>query len=1414
MGVQLKTILVFSLFLLNRLLCFAQNPVSGVFTGCGSDLLHHGNAGMVSGQAAWDSLAYIHFAAASHHQSNSTFAVAHIPVVVHIIHNNGAENISDAQVQAAISNINAKFQSGNGYQIQFCLAQQDPQGLATTGITRNVSTFTNETMEIDDITLKNINRWPPTCYLNIWVVHEIMSVSMGSGVIGYAFFPSAAGSNIDGVVIEAGFFGNNAQDDAVGAHEIGHYLGLYHTFQNGCANNDCLADGDQVCDTPPDQTTFASCSPPSNSCSTDADDPSANNPFSTDVPDLGEDYMDYSNFSCYNQFTPGQYSRMQYFLTTARASLLNCPSCNSPCPAPITATITSPPSGTTITTGTTLNFTGTAVNSGNLQWYLIPSSILSTGTSLSYTFSTAGTYWIKFTALTGNPTNCLSGIDSVQIIVSEPVVTSCNGSLDFQDASPAADLPLNNQYYSGTNGGYTWECWFKLDQLPPGTLARPLISAMDEVTFEDMYLGFGWDGGWGDAPVSQLVWKVDGPSSATPTDINCTYAPPGGFVTGTWYHAAGVADYTTQTKKLFLNGVPVSTEQLTYTPNSRAITAELSFAYNWLPPYTTAPRPLHGKMDEVRIWTVAKTDAEILANYNTCMTGSESNLFLYYRCNQSAGSSIVDATANSMDGTFVQSPGWSSENAPLTGTSCVIACIEICGNGIDDNSDGQIDEGCSCPTISAGNDTTTCSGGSVQLNASPGFTTYSWAPATGLDDPTIANPTATPASTTDYTVTATTPGPNFVVNPDFSAGNFGFTSGQTYSSVYTPCNYNVASGYFIYTTPDFTDHTPTLDNMSMSIDGCTSGPTVLWEETIPSLQTGTNYTFSFWASRADQVQPTFEIHFIGNVTGDVLLATIPGIPYAGVWTWDQYGVPSWNSGLNTSVTLRVVNLQTNGYGNDFGLDDFSFGKLCTATDTVTVTVVTNPAAPLDLGPDIQMCTSATHTFDAGSGHLSYHWNDGDPDQTYTAYGPGTYWVTVTDSCGGTQTDTVHITQVPAPTLTLPNDTAFCIGSNVLLSYTSSGTFSNLLWSPASGLSCIHCSNPVATPTGTITYYLVASTSDGCTGMDSIRITVGTSAPTAISFSIPCDSNGTIILGAVSGGIPPYQYNFNSLGFSGTTTYTGLSTGNYPLSIKDYAGCIYDTTLHVIGDLTPPGAVSYLATNNQCGPNGTLTIHSVTGGIPPYLFNFNNLGFGPDTLFSGLSANTYTLSVKDSAGCLLDVPIVIAVDYLAPASVDLHTTFFTCDSGGTVSILNISGGSAPYLFSVNNSSYSGNSYYTELAAGLYSLSVKDSNNCALDTSFAIYEFFDYEAIYIPNCFTPNHDVFNDTWSVKGSCIESIDCRIYNRWGEEIAHLMDISDSWDGTYKKQPVQNGVYMYVLDIRYHSQNTERRSGAINVLR
>ncbi|MFK7776125.1 MAG: M43 family zinc metalloprotease, partial [Saprospiraceae bacterium] len=339
----------------------------------------------------------------SGNQAESFLADFTLPVVVHIVHQNGAENIDNAQVDQAIADLNAAFDgsfgTGVNTEIEFCLAKNNPAGDPSTGVTREESVLTNVTIETEDLLLKEIDRWDPTKYINIWVVADVSSDALVGTLRGYSYMPAFHGTDRDGIVIEAEFFGSSPENSTILAHEMGHYLGLYHTFHAGCGNDNCLLDGDRVCDTPPDWTMAeAPCDVDENSCFTDADDTSANNPFATDVNDMRENYMDINPLECLTAFTQGQADRMTFFVNGPRVSLTGSTVCDTDCDTPIEDLSFNPGNDTTIFAGAPqVFFASTSNNATTFSWTL-NSLEIGTSANLVYQFNTPGTFTLTLTA--------------------------------------------------------------------------------------------------------------------------------------------------------------------------------------------------------------------------------------------------------------------------------------------------------------------------------------------------------------------------------------------------------------------------------------------------------------------------------------------------------------------------------------------------------------------------------------------------------------------------------------------------------------------------------------------------------------------------------------------------------------------------------------------------------------------------------------------------------------------------------------------------------------------------------------------------------------------------------------------------------------------------------------------------------
>ncbi len=352
---------------------------------------------------------------------NATDTIIMIPVVVHIINQNPF-TITDATVISAIAQLNDAYGKTGAYtaspgadtRIRFCLAKQDPEGGNTTGITRTSSFWGDDlNMENEDDKLKNIVIWDPVRYVNIWVVSSIHGEAYAffrcgqwirSGVGGYATLPPN-GSPTDGLVV-AGLGANLL------AHEMGHYLGLYHTFEGGCTNWDCNNNGDRVCDTPPDNEVLASpsCAAPDNSCTTDTLSAYSNGNFPVDVPDQISNFMDYGNGGCTIQFTQGQADRMRAAINTSRIGLLE-NKCNAPCAENILASFTMNIAHPL--PGDLVNFTNTSTVTSTYEWY-VDGVLIANTINFSYTFPAIGEYKVLLKAY--NVAGCFASSSSKVII--------------------------------------------------------------------------------------------------------------------------------------------------------------------------------------------------------------------------------------------------------------------------------------------------------------------------------------------------------------------------------------------------------------------------------------------------------------------------------------------------------------------------------------------------------------------------------------------------------------------------------------------------------------------------------------------------------------------------------------------------------------------------------------------------------------------------------------------------------------------------------------------------------------------------------------------------------------------------------------------------------------------------------------
>ena len=467
--------LLLSISLISAVLCFAQDAER---FPCGTDEMHQHlfeehpeyNEGIIHANTRLEEFTADFI---QNHVNEKAGDPYIIPVVFHIIHDYGAGNIDDSQVYDAVEQVNIQYRKLNAdttdivqdfksiaadVEIEIRLAQLDPNGNCTNGITRTVSDLTN----IGDHQVKDLIQWPPDQYLNVYVCNQ------AAGLAGHALLPSAADTipEWDGIVMQHTYIGTIGTSTffrrTVLSHEIGHYLNLQHIWGGNNVPDyyylpvaeaaNCNED-DGVADTP-ETIGWQTCNLSGASCGT---------------LDNVQNYMDYAY--CARMFTEGQKLRMHAALNSPVANRNNLWS-----PANLAATGTD---GTTdylceekftanrrvVCAGETITFTDISYNGVNQrEWTFQGGDILnSTDSIVQVVYNTPGRYDVSLSS--GNGTTTLNISESEYIVVMESPGSVAGFNETFEAVSTIdtrwivenSDMPINWERVNyGFNSGHSF----------------------------------------------------------------------------------------------------------------------------------------------------------------------------------------------------------------------------------------------------------------------------------------------------------------------------------------------------------------------------------------------------------------------------------------------------------------------------------------------------------------------------------------------------------------------------------------------------------------------------------------------------------------------------------------------------------------------------------------------------------------------------------------------------------------------------------------------------------------------------------------------------------------------------------------------------------------------------------------------
>ncbi len=1176
------------------------------------------------------------------HPSQRTNEIYTIPVVVHVIHNGEAygtgTNITDEQIYSAIAALNEDYRRmtgtngfGNGVDvgIEFCLAARNPSGQPTNGIVRvNGSSVTNySSMGIEasagtgavEESVKALSTWPRASYLNIWVVNEIENNDGGSGIQGYAYFP--VNSPIDGIVLLYNAFGtvgnlkSYTNMNRTLTHEVGHYLGLYHTFNSttSCSGEtNCATQGDRVCDTPP-TIQAGSCSSPACSGTQQV-----------------ANYMDYTSQTCQDMFTDGQKLRMRTALETERTSILTSMGCMPVYQNDIGITAILSPSGTNCAGGITpqvtlANFGGLTLTTATIQY-----NVNGVGTS-SYNWS--GTIAPgSSTTVTLPAINPATGSHTFYAWTSSP-----NGSTDENAANnqttglfavtagSAAQLDVILDYY-GTetswtisdlnstilmNGGPYVNGQQGLHNVTPVCLAEGCYT----LTMNDVYGdGQGFTNGsfvltaadgsvlaqgagnWGDASVNDFCIVASTPQGEAP-----------------------VAAFTVQDNTLCRNVQNDYTSTSTQAPTSYSWTFE-----GGSPATSTQQNPQNvtyataGTFDVTLTVTNAYgSDTYVCAN---CVTVYADPAVTLTGTNPACNAQINGSITSSVSGTGPYTYSWNNGattpnlnnvaagNYTVTVTSaqgCTAQASTTLSNPANMVISGNAQNG-SCSGLNSGSIAISVSGGT-------GNKTYLW--SNGVTTSTINN---------------------------LGAGN--------YSVTVTDAAGCTANASYTISVPQAIAITGTANTVScfganngsilVSATGGNGNKTFSWNNGaigagINNLSAGV-YTVTATdasgcaASQSFTVNSPSAIVLNGNVSevqcfgdndGSISVSANGGSGTINI---------SWSNGMTGT---QINNLQAGTY-------------TATATDlagcsaSASYTVIQPDALEINLSDFDIACDdvsgSAIVSPGGGTGPYIVNWSNGVSGYENSNLNVGSYSVTITDNHGCSETQAFQITQTENLSVFLQSDNITCFGA-------ANGSITAIVSGGNQAYSYEWSNNATTATIANLLqgqYTLIVTDGNGCSGSATTIITEPAQLAAEIDANdVTCygQNNGSA-LALVVGGTAPFQYGWSNSSSDELTE--DLPAGNLTLNIVDANGCAAQATTTIEQPTMLTGNVLITGAETCAGNDGGAEI-MIGGGIPSYSILWSN--GTTSAQLDNVAAGVYQVTVSDANGCTLNTSATIAYD---------------------------------------------------------------------------------------------------------------------------------------------------------------------------
>lgn len=671
------------------------------------------------------------------------------------------------------------------------------------------------------------------------------------------------------------------------------------------------------------------------------------------------------------------------------------------------------------------------------------------------------------------------------------------------------------------------------------------------------------------------------------------------------------------------------------------------------------------------------------------------------------------------------------------------------------------------PTLTATNSTTLlCPGYGATLTAA-GATNYTWMPGGATTNPIVVSPSVT----TTYTV----------------FGNTGACTGATVITV-------------------------NVNPSGLAVGISATGPTSICPGGTNTL-TATGATTYTWSPP----------NYLSGITGSVVIVTSP----SACITYSVVGETGTCAGSSSITICPGVDLNVQVSPNTGVTCIGAPGLTLSASGATNYNWAPSTGLSNNFGP-IVICTPSANT-------------------CYTVIGSQGTCTGVTVAC---------FTITPPPNFTVtPTNTAICVNS--CYNYTASG-LSTYTWSPAFTLSNSTGSVVSACPLTTTSYTVVGQSSAGCLALGRVVTLTVVPLPTAtvapVTNTVCVAAPGTTTLG-VNTSVPPFGFAYsytwtapnptvNILGspnlqtIIGAPTYTayGSTTTVFTVfvSYSNLTGCVSkgDTvTLVSINCEKPTATINTVLKNDTICAKGCITFSATPLGGAPVELNWYFYGGKPDVDTVNGSAGWFSTSCFPVPG---DYTVALAVkNPYGYDSIIKKNIVHVVDTPNTQANINkdtcIKIGSkidmwatqakwykwaaVPFtsgLTSTNTQSTSSSPTVTTT----YIVTGYNSTKCKYNDTIRVCVLLDCGDMFVPNAFSPNNDGKNDVLYVRGKCLVNMTFQVFDRWGEKVFETNDPTIGWDGKYKEQLMNTGIFVYRLEGTTFDSQPFSRKGNVTLIR